>query len=424
MDQIQSLNEMKNMLLRRIPVWGPIVAIGIVLSVVYALSLPRMYQTTAMIQIGSSQISERIDSGNTNPSLSQYLRKIEQRIMARDNLVQVIEKYHLFSDDPALSAGEKVYKLRLATSIEQIVDPGQSWRPDAAPSALTVTVALGDPKLVAVVANDFVDRVLEQNHKSRVEQARRALTFFEGEEQRVGSAISELDTQIAAFKRANANSLPGSLPAQHEMLASLVDANLALDQQIVELNNNKDKFRKAEFQKQLDLVEDQRKLLSDRIATIRTSIDAGPTVEKEFNALQRLLVQLEDQYSVVTKNRAEAEIGQMLETGLQSGQLSVLEKALVPDHPFSPNRKKITVIGGVLSLLIAAAVVLILEMLNPVIRTAAQLERKLQISPVVTIPIVKTANERIIQRVVLAAIAVLGCLGIWQFIQFVIRNTG
>jgi len=424
MDQIQSLNEMTNMLLRRIPVWAPIAAIGIVLSVIYALSLPRMYQTTAVIQIGSSQISERIDSGNTNPSLSQYLRKIEQRIMARDNLIQIIEKYGLFSDNPDMSDGDKVYQLRLATSIDQIVDPGQSWRPDAAPSALTVTVALGDQQLVAVVANDFVDRVLEQNHKSRVEQARRALTFFEGEERRVGGAISELDTQIAAFKRANANSLPGSLPAQHEMLASLVDANLVLDQQIIELNNSKDKFRKAEFQKQLDLVEDQRKLLFDRSATIRTAIDAGPRVEKGFNALQRLLKQLEDQYSVITKNRAEAEIGQMLETGLQSEQLSVLEKALVPDNPFSPNRKKITVIGGILSLLIAAATVLILEMLNPVIRTAAQLERKLQISPVVTIPIVKTANDRTIQRFALAAAAVLGGLGIWQFIQFVTRNTG
>ena len=424
MDQIQSLNEILNMLIRRIPVWGTIAVIGIVGSVFYAFSLPRLYETTAVIQIGNSQLSERVSSGNTTPSLTQYLRKIEQRIMARDNLVQIIADHGLYSDNPKLSASDKVLQLRLATKIQQLIDPGQTWRPDATPSALTVTVRLGDPELAAQVTNDFVARVLEQNRSARRAQVDQAFTFFQNEEVRVGLAIAELDAQIATFKRRNAESLPEALAAQREMLVSLEDAKLVMDQQIVELTNSKDKFRKAELAQKLALAMDQRQLITDRRDVIQTAIDAAPQVEKEFNALKRTLKQLEDQYSVIAKNRSEAEIGRILETGAQGEQLSVLEKALVPEWPVSPNRKKIVAFGGLLSLVIAAIAVLVLEMLNPVIRTAAQLERQLQITPVITIPVVKTANDRIIQRSILAASAFIGVLGIWQFVQYVARNTG
>jgi len=424
MDQFQSFNEIISVVRRRIPVWGGILLLGIVISVFYALSLPRMYETTAVIQIGNSQISQRIDSRNTGPSMAQYLRKIEQRIMARDSLIKVIDKHGLFEDNPSMPIADKVFQLRVATRIEQITDPGQSWRPDAAPSALTVRVALSDPELVAVVTNDFVDRVLAENRKGRLEQAALALGFFEREENRVGLAITELDSQIAEFKLENADSLPNALAAQHTILVSLEDAKLVVDQQIVELNNSKDKFRKAEFKKQFILVEDQRKLITDRISTINSAIDAGPLVEKEFNALQRRLKQLEAQYAVMTKNRAEAEIENILETGQQSELLTVLESALVPDYPYSPNRKKIAMIGGMASLLIAAAIVLILEMMNPVIRTVAQLERKLQISPVVTIPIVKTKSERRIRRMGLAVATFIAGLGIWQFVQYITRSSG
>lgn len=424
MDQIQSINEIISTLRRRILVWFPIIALGIIISVIYALSLPRTYETTAIIQIGNSQISQRIDSSSSGTSLGQYLRKIEQRIMARDNLITVINKHGLFADNPSMTIADKVFQLRIATSIKQITDPGQAWLPNAAPSGLTVTVRLGNPQLVAVVANDFVDRVLDENRKARVEQAAIALGFFAGEEKRVGLAISELDSQIATFKLANADSLPSALAAQRTILVSLEDAKLTLDQQIIELNNSKDKFRKAEFQKQHDLAEEQRRLIEDRTHTIRSAINAGPQVEKEFNALQRRMKQLEGQYAVMTKNRAEAEIEQILETGLQSEQLSVLETALVPDNPSSPNRKKITMIGAMLSVLIAAAVVLILEMLNPVIRTAAQLERKLQITAAVTIPIIKTTKDRRSHYATMVIVTVITGLGIWQFAEFITRNNG
>ncbi len=424
MDLVQTINETVNMLLRRIPVWGPIAVLGVVASIFYAFSLPRLYETTAVIQIGNSKLSDQVGSQNAGASLSQYLRKIEQRIMARDNLLEIIAKHKLFQDGPSMSPSDQVLALRQATRIEQLTDPGQAWRPDAAPSALTITVRMGDPELAAVIANDFVNRVLVQNRSERQQLANRALRFFESEEKRIGAEIDQLDAEIASFKRKNAASLPSALSTQQEKLVALEAALLEVEQQIVELNNSKEKLRKDDLAKQLLLAEDQRQLIENRRREIQNALDNAPKVEKDFNLLQRKLTQLEDQFSVISKNRAEAEISQILETGQQSGLLSVLETALVPEHPVSPNRKKIVVIGGIVSLLVAGGLVLLLELLNPVIRTSAQLERQLKIMPVVAIPVVKTPRDSFLRRLRMAVLAIIDALGIWQFLQFVNSRIG
>ncbi len=424
MDQIQSIRDFISILRRRMLVWGTIATIGFVASVIYAFSLPRLYESTAVIQIGNTQISESIKSSGTTISLTQYLQKIEQRIMARDNLIGVIEDYNLFAGNPKLTMADRVFQLRLSTKIVQISDPTQIWRADNAPSALTVTVRLDDPKVAATVANEFVSGVLEQNRQARIDQAQRALAFFDSEEARVGASITALDAEIASFKLKNVNSLPETLSSQHELLVSLEDAALEIDQQIIEIKNAKAKTRASEYETQLRLAEDQRQLIADRQAVVKAAIAAAPRVEKEFNILDRRLTQLEDQYTVITQNRAEAEIGQMLETGQQSESLVVLEKALVPDWPIAPNKKKIVAVGTVLALLVAAAFVLVLEALNPAIRNAAQLERQLQMSPVVTIPVVKSGRNRSRQRYSLAFASIACVLGIWYFVQVATQSGG
>jgi len=424
MGQIQSLSELLHMLRRRFIVLSTIIALGVIVTLAYIFSLPQLYESVAVIQIGNSQISDKIAGANRNASLIQYLLKIEQRIMARDNLIEVINKHDLYAGNPETPVSEKVYQLRLATKINQIIDPSQAWRPDAAPSALTISVRLEDPKLVAVVAQAFVDEVIEQNKLSRVDQAQRTFAFFESEEKRVGKAIFELDTEIALFKQQYANSLPTALASQRELLVSLENAVLEIDQQIAELNNGKAKLRTLDFENLIQSANDQRLLVTEKRDTVKRTIEAAPQVEKKFLILTRNLQQLENQYDIITKNRAEAEIGQMLETGVQSERLTILESPLEPEWPVSPNRKKLAAIGGILSMILAASVSLLLEILNPVIRNSAQLERQLQMIPVVAIPVVKTTKERVWGRFIMTSFLFANLVIIWVLAKIISKNTG
>jgi uncharacterized protein involved in exopolysaccharide biosynthesis len=279
MAQIQSVNEFLSVMRRRFFVWGPIVILGLFITLLYTFSLPRIYESSAIIQIGNAQISNKIARTNNTAASSQYLDKLEQRVMARENLIEIINEHDLYSGDPSLSMVRKVYLLRLATTIGQISDPNQAWNPDASPSALTVTVRMSDRNLVAPIAQDFVDEVLEQNKENRLEQASRTFAFFESEEARVGAAISELDAEIAFFKQSYANSLPEAQPSQLSLLVSLEDAALEIEQQIITLKSGKAKSRLSEFEKQLKFVEDQKAQIIARLTAVKQSIEAAPQVE-------------------------------------------------------------------------------------------------------------------------------------------------
>ena len=89
-----------------------------------------------------------------------------------------------------------------------------------------------------------------------------------------------------------------------------------------------------------------------------------------------------------------AEIGFQLESEGQSEHLSVLEPASWPDYPSTPSRTKFAVLGAFGSLLVAFGIALLLDLMNPVIRSAAVMERDLGFAPVAVIPEAPRSKRR------------------------------
>lgn len=103
---------------------------------------------------------------------------------------------------------------------------------------------------------------------------------------------------------------------------------------------------------------------------------------------------MQDQHSNVAVRKAEARTGEQLEANRQSERFEVVENALVPEIPVSPNRKKLLIMGLGASLGLAGGLAFLLDMLNPVIRTSTQMQRQLEIRPVIAIPYVMTPGQR------------------------------
>jgi hypothetical protein len=108
------------------------------------------------------------------------------------------------------------------------------------------------------------------------------------------------------------------------------------------------------------------------------------------------LTTLEVELEAISMQRAQASMTQTLATGNQVAPLFILEPALLPEYPASGGRRKVALAGGVAVLGMALGLALIRELLHPVIRTAAQMKRQLDITPVVVIPYV--APPRSLQR--------------------------
>jgi tyrosine-protein kinase Etk/Wzc len=393
MRQFASLEDILGVLRRRFALISFVIALGVLLSVVFALNQPRAYEATAVVQIELATIGEDVSSPATTPRAKYRLQLIEQQLMARDSLLALIDELGLFADRPQMTVIDKVVALRESVSITQIIAGGETWRPDAVPSGLYITARSSDPEQAAEMANAFLARLLAQAEIRRTEQVRETLAFFESEAVRVGGKITELENRIAVFKGLNAASLPDGIMSLKTQLATLQETELDLESQIIALRNSGSRVREETLNRQIADLEQQKSLVAARIADIDLALANAPQVERDLNQLGRELQQLQDQFAAITAGRAEAEMGQMLERTQQAERFEVLETALVPSSPVSASRKRIVFLGLVLSTMLAGGIVLVLELMNPVIRTPRQLEAELGVAPVVAIPKLSTTRR-------------------------------
>jgi uncharacterized protein involved in exopolysaccharide biosynthesis len=396
MNQFQSFDEVLSALKRRAWIILLVTFVGCLASLNYALGQIKIYEATAVVQIEDSRVPDQLAGATAQRTdAARRVQLIEQRLMSRDNLIGIMDKHQLFTDDPIMAVNERVFRMREAAKIEEIVNAANIYAPGGnAPSGLLITVRLADPVKAADVANDLMYSVIDQSRDRSVGRARDTLAFFLSEEQRVGTEIETLEARISQFKQANADSLPSGLGDLRDQLASLRDADLELDREIVTLQTSSNRQREEVLTRQVALLEEQKALIADRIAAIQAQIGAAPEVERELASLERRLTQLQEQYSVITRRKAEAEMGQLLEDREQTDRFEVLETALEPEFPVSRSRKKTAVMGGVASVIAGIAVAFVLELMNPAIRSAAQMERALGIQPVVAIPAIVTRRDK------------------------------
>ncbi len=207
--------------------------------------------------------------------------------------------------------------------------------------------------------------------------------------------IRQLEAQIISM-----TALVSQLSSASNVLSSL-DVSTEGQRQVV-------REQIADLDEQIALQRTQLAEFQARQASLEASIAQTPGVEIALNALDRRYTDLQTQLSEATRKRAEAETGQMLESNQQSERFEVAEAAIVPEAPISPDRKKIVALGGALSVALAVGLVVLLEMLNPVIRSTAQLERRLGLKPVISLPYVPSpVEERLARTAKWTAVAAL-----------------
>jgi uncharacterized protein involved in exopolysaccharide biosynthesis len=152
----------------------------------------------------------------------------------------------------------------------------------------------------------------------------------------------------------------------------------------------------------------QRAELTQRIATINESIARTPQVESELGALNRNYENLRAEYRQAQARLADAATGERLEVDRQAERFEIIEQATVPQSPTRPNKSKIVMAGTFVAGAVGVGAVVLAELLDKSIRTVSDLEKRLKLRPIGTIPYVSTTVERRRRRLRVFALLLLG----------------
>ena len=159
----------------------------------------------------------------------------------------------------------------------------------------------------------------------------------------------------------------------------------------------------ADLDGQLDFIREQQGQLRTEMETLQSSIEATPGNAITLDTLQRDYANTRVQYDQAVANRARAETGDTIEALAKGQRITVIEQAIPPRQPQSPNRLLLAAAGFGAGVFVGLAFIVALEFLRNVIRRPVDITNKLGITPLGTLPLIRTPWEIVRRRATIAA---------------------
>ncbi len=221
----------------------PAVLIFIV-ALIVAFSLPAVYKSTATILIEEQDIPADYVVTTVTSYAEQRLQTINQRIMSSSRLLDIINRFNLYSDKKEKWTTDEILgKMREDFSLVPIsveVTDRRTGRPAMATIAFTLSYEGKDsPEKIQQVANVITTLFLTENIQVRKRQTTETSIFLEKEMALVKVRLAKIDAEIAEFKKKNINNLPELFQVNMQSLNNFEQSIERLSEQLKVLRERK-----------------------------------------------------------------------------------------------------------------------------------------------------------------------------------------
>jgi succinoglycan biosynthesis transport protein ExoP len=206
------------------------------LAVVVAVLLPSVYQSTATILIEEQDIPANFVMSTVTGYAEQHIQTIQQRIMSTKNLMEIIDRFHLYQEyRDRLTLDEIIKKMRDDIHLDLIsadADNQPTSRQPAPTIAFTLSYEGRQADTVQRVADTLVSLFLNENLQVRQRQTTETSAFLKEEANRMKGRLDELEKKLSTFKETHINALPEMLQTNIRTLDNFQSDEERIDEQI------------------------------------------------------------------------------------------------------------------------------------------------------------------------------------------------
>lgn len=193
--------------IRRFLIWLVPAAMIFAAGTAYVMTMPREYFSEAVIMVRSQQMPSSLIESTV---VDERLQFIEQRVLGRDNLLKIVDKFGLFPQlREQLSRTEMAWLARRSISIN-LRGEDSDGRGNSS-SIFGIGATASEPQLAADLASEVVALFIEENSRARLSRATETTEFVEREVRMLSARLEELDNRLAEFVNVNENALPSRL---------------------------------------------------------------------------------------------------------------------------------------------------------------------------------------------------------------------
>jgi polysaccharide biosynthesis transport protein len=181
-------------------------------AVVVARRLPNVYRSQTVILVDAQQVPSNVVPTTVSMSLQDRLATIQQQVMSPTRLKNMIEKDGLFRELRGKIGEEAlIQKIQSSTTVD-VAGHFSSFR---------IAYTGGDPKEVALMANELAETFITENLKARGDQFRGTADFLDNELQETKNKLEAKEHELQAVKSTNVMDLPESKQFHLEALNNL-----------------------------------------------------------------------------------------------------------------------------------------------------------------------------------------------------------
>jgi uncharacterized protein involved in exopolysaccharide biosynthesis len=247
---------------------------------------------------------------------------IQQRLMTRENLLEIASDHGVFRDRRDLSPTERVQAMRAASNFRIIRLGG--GRGGGMALTFAVSFSSTDPRIAAEVASEYVTRIVEDNLRLRTGRAANTYEFFDQESQRLAAELSAVEAEIVDFKRANRDTLPETLQFRTNNLQRVQQRIQLLDRETSNLAEQRGKLLELK-QDPRSLVRQDRQLtetekakqqlerrMEMRLALLSEDHPEIRGMRTRIEALERVIASEAERQAALSDDALEAEVGEQM----------------------------------------------------------------------------------------------------------------
>jgi uncharacterized protein involved in exopolysaccharide biosynthesis len=418
---------------RRWPWMAAALVFGLALTVVVLWVWKPSYIAQATILITSQQIPEEFVRSTVREDAIANVNTMAGRVLSQENLVRLLDQFELYGE-----AREKAPRSELVDHMRarlELAPTADSSRRFQASLIYGISFQAKDPVKAAGVANALAGLFVEASIARRTDQAQRTTELLRSALERDERKLREQSRRVSEFREAHRGELPSELETnlrKLEMLAarrqSLVaeiaekesqiatlapmasDNEMLLDElrrqlaremaihtndhpNVAALQRQVDQLKLvvdaegaqkrgptteagrliASTRREIDLLKSQLEETEAMATDLNARVERAPAVREEITALEKAQEVLQENYLDAARKVEEAELAENLESAQQGAQVSILDRAQPPSQP-RRGRPKLAILGLAATLALSLGVAVLLELVDPVVVSAQQLE--------------------------------------------------
>lgn len=422
----------------------------LVAAIATAFMLPTVYRSSATLLVESPQLPEDVLGSVSIDLVDQRIAKFRQQVLSRPKLVELIQKYRLYTDERQdASLSEVIEEMRDATKITAVSAELQRAAGRSSTIAFSLSFDYKNAAQAQAVAQDMTEQLLLLDATTNSEQADSTVRFLSDQATALQAQISEAQNRIESIKAQNGLALsnPGMLAvggpnggydvqiialqrdnallraqrvarqtaAERDPLVASAEADLAAAQaryadghpdiaiakrRLVEAQrlaaSNQAKQPADTIDQQIEANNAQIQALQAmkaqelaRLSVAQNAMAKAPLIEQQIAQEQQNLDILVEQYDSISSRLMQARGSARAESEQKGERLSVIDPPVVPEKPTSPNRPLLILAGLAAGLGGGVVLALLAELFFRPIRDIADLQAIFGAAPLATVPTIE-----------------------------------